>query len=317
VIGLLALSLVALFGYLAPAYARPQQVSSQVAIPNPTNAKFDAFVSLLGYEIEKESVATGESVNVDLYWEVIGQPPGDYLIFIHMFDEYGTMVTQRDTHPGLGSFPSSQWELGDRFKDTVPLHVPETAYTPASAQLTLGLYAPVEGYRLEVSNSDGELLGDVFELGTVALTSGSRDSNAFPNPLAQNFGNEILLSGYEYSQREIKPGETMVVNLYWQALQNNPPDYKVQLRLKDEAGEIYETSEHRPLQGQSPTSSWQAGDVIVDRQELRIPDSLTPGAYHLQVALIDPENRNRQNIVGEDGHWIAETLRLGGLKVLP
>jgi 4-amino-4-deoxy-L-arabinose transferase-like glycosyltransferase len=316
-LGLLIVSLLALFAYLAPAYAKPQQISSQLAIPNPTNAQFDTFVRLLGYEIEKESVAAGESVNVDLYWEVIGQPPGDYLMFIHMFDEYGTMVTQRDTHPGLGSFPSSQWEVGDRFIDTVPLHVPETAYTPATAQLSVGLYAPIEGYRLAVTTPDGSLLGDVFALGTVALTSGSGDSATFPNPLVQNFGHEILLAGYEYSQREIKPGQTLVVNLYWEALQSDLPDYKVQLRLKDDTGEIYETSEHRPLNGQSPTASWRGGDVVLDKQELAIPDAIAPGAYHVQVALIDPDTRERQNIVGADGHWIDETLRLGGLRVLP
>ncbi len=315
-IGFLVIALVALFGYLAPAYARPQQVPSQMAVPNPADVQFDAFVRLLGYEIEKERVAAGESVDVDLYWEVIGQPPGDYLIFIHMFDEYGTMVTQRDTHPGLGSFPSSQWKVGDRFIDTVPLHIPDTAYTPATTRLSVGLYAPVEGYRLGITANDDDQVRDYFELGTVELSSAA-DASTVPNPLSENFGNEALLFGYEYSTREIKRGEVLSVGLYWEALRSDLPDYMVQLRLKDETGEIYETSEHRPVNALAPTHGWQKGDIVVDRQELKIPESLAPGAYHVQVALIDPDNRERQNIVGEDGHWIDETLRLGGLRVLP
>ena len=316
-IGMLSLSLIALFGYLVPAYAQPPQFSAESTIPNPTNAQFDSFVNLRGYEINPRSVNAGESIDVDLYWEVTGEPPGDYLIFVHMFDELGTMITQRDTHPGSGSFPSSQWGTGDRFVDTVRLHIPQTAYAPAQAVLSIGLYAPTEGYRLGVTTPDSADSTGVFELGTVSLATAPDNPSTLKNPLAQNFGNEILLTGYEYSQREIKPGEALTVKLQWQALQNDLPDYKVQVRLKDEAGQIYETSEHRPLQGQSPTNTWQIGDIVQDKQELQIPASLPPGAYNVQVALITPENRQRQNIVGEDGHWIDETLKLAGIRVSP
>lgn len=316
-IGFFALALVALFGYLIPAFAAPPHIASDAAIPNPSGVQFDSFVRLLGHQVDRETVAAGESVDVDLYWEVIAEPPGDFLVFVHMFDEYGTMVTQRDTHPGLGNFPSSQWQVGDRFVDTIPLHVPDTAYTPATATLSMGLYAPVERYRLAVSAPDGALLGDAWELGNLELKNVEEEATAVPNPLSQNFGDEILLTGYAYSQRELQAGAVLTVDLYWQALQSDLPDYKVQVRLKDETGEIYETSEHRPLGGGAPTNEWQAGDVVIDSQELQVPDSLAPGAYHIQIALIDPENRQRQNIIGDDGHWIDETLKLGGIRVLP
>ena len=316
-IGLLGVSLVALFGYLAPAYAQPPGFSSEATIPYPTDVQFDSFVKLRGYDIDTRTAVAGESVEVDLYWEVIGKPPGDYLMFVHLIDELGTMVTQRDTHPGMGSFPSSQWEVGDRFVDRVRLHIPQPAYTPSNATLSIGLYAPNEGYRLGITAVNGDGLGDVLELGTVSVTAAPDNPSTMSNPLAQNFGNEILLSGYEYSEREINAGEMLTVDFYWQALQGNLPDYMVQIRLKDETGRIIETSEHRPLQGESPTNTWQTGEIVEDSQVLRIPDTLAPGAYHVQVALIDVESRQRQNIVAEDGHWIDETLKLAGLKVLP
>ena len=69
-----------------------------------------------------------------------GQPPGDYLLFVHLVDaETGALVAQRDTHPGLGNFPSSQWRPGDRFVERLSLYVPETAYVPADAELRVGL----------------------------------------------------------------------------------------------------------------------------------------------------------------------------------
>ena len=75
----------------------------------------------------------------------------------------------------------------------------------------------------------------------------------------QNFGDDMLLFGYEFSDREINPGDVLTVSLFWQALQNNLPDYKIQLRLLDENGEVVSERESRPQDGQSDTSTWLRG----------------------------------------------------------
>jgi hypothetical protein len=314
---LFGLALVALFGYLAPAYAQPPQFAAQAELPNPIDAQFDSLVKLPGYEINSDNVSAGDSVDLRLFWEVTGEPPGDFLQFVHLIDGLDTMVMQRDTHPGLGSFPSSQWQIGDRFIDTVRLHIPQTAYTPAQATLSVGFYAPLEGYRLGIEALDGTDLGDALEVGTVTISPASSTLASHPNPLEQNFANEILLTGYEYSRREIRAGEPLKVVLYWQALQSDLPDYEVQLRLLDESGQIIKTVDSRPRVGQSPTTTWQAGQVVVDSHELPLRSSLSPGTYYVQVSLKNTDTRQRLNIVAEDGHWLDDRLRLAGLKVVP
>ena len=67
------LSLVALFGYIAPAYARPDSFAAGAALPNPVDASFGGFVSLRGYEIGAQTVTPGGDVDVTFYWEVIGR----------------------------------------------------------------------------------------------------------------------------------------------------------------------------------------------------------------------------------------------------
>ena len=169
-LGLFALAFVALFGYLAPAYARPAEWAEGDALPNPVDIQFDTLVKLRGYAFDPATVEPGAPIVLSLYWEVTGQPPGDYLLFVHLVDTAtGALVAQRDTHPGLGNFPSSQWRPGDRFVERLSLYVPETAYVPADAELRVGLYAP-DGYRLGVTDlSIGEGLGDSFALGPVTL----------------------------------------------------------------------------------------------------------------------------------------------------
>ncbi len=315
--GLLAISLIALFGYLSPAYAHPPGYDL-AEFPNESDASFEGLITLRGYEISQDSVSPGDDLDVTLYWEVTAEPPGDYLEFVHLIDEQGLMVAQRDTHPGLGRFPASQWKSGDRFEETITVRIPEVTYTPSKSTLSVGFYAPQEGYRLAVYAPDGTLIDDTLELGEVsvipAFTTGQ---SKIPNRQKLNFADELLLLGYEYDQRQIKPGQPLGVTLYWQALADEIPDYEVQLRLLDESGWIMETLQERPLAGQSMTSSWKPGDMMVDRHELPVNSAIKPGVYRVQLALQRAVDNKRPMIVDEDGRWINDKVHLADLRVAP
>ena len=77
------------------------------------------------------------------------------------------MIVQRDTHPGLGNAPARYWQTGERFVESVRIWLPETAYTPSTAQVSIGLYAP-GSYRLGIMGEDGTGLGDSFPAGASA-----------------------------------------------------------------------------------------------------------------------------------------------------
>jgi hypothetical protein len=317
--GLLIISLIALFGYLAPAYARPPDFV-ETEIENKSDVSFGGLVNLLGYEISRESVSPGEDLRVTLYWEVTAKPPGDFFEFIHLIDEQDLMIAQRDTHPGLGRFPSSQWQPGDRFQETISIDIPEVAYTPATGTLSIGFYAPQEGYRLGVYAPDGTPWGDAVQLDQVSIVpnpeAGAGES-AIPNSQRQNFAGEMLLLGYEYDKRQLVPGEPLAVTLYWQALADDIPDYEVQLRLLDETGWIMETLQERPLSGQSPTTDWRPGEVIVDRHEIDTNESIPPGVYRIQVALKNTADDQRPMIIDKEGRWINDKLQLAELRIAP
>lgn len=307
------LSVVALFGYIAPAYARPPLIAAGETIPNPINARFDALATLLGYEVSATAVQPGDFIDVKLFWQVEVQPPGDYLLFVHLVDDVGVMITQRDTHPGLGNFPASQWRAGDRFIETIRLHLPETAYAPATATVQVGLYAP-GAYRLAVSDAGGTGRGDVLTLAAIEIRPWE---SAYPNVQAQSFNNEIRFAGYDYDSRTLRAGDSLALTFYWQALANHPRDYVIEVRLLDQEGRVWATADGRPQNGQSPTSSWQRGQVIQEERFLALPAATPAGAYTVEVALFDPMTNGRQNIVAEDGHWIDNRLLLGQVRILP
>ena len=330
-LGLVVLSLVALFGFLQPAFARPETFEVDTAasarleqtVPNPTSIQFGKLVQLHGYSVSTDHLRPGEYVDIDLYWEVLAQPPGNYLLFVHLIDEVGALAAQRDTHPGLGNFPSRQWQPGDRFVESVRLYLPESAYTPAQATLSIGFYAQDEGYRLGVTSADGTILGDALPLAEIDLLPSESDTavstgslQAVPNAQSANFEDQIRLLGYEYNQRTFQPRDVLAVTLYWQAEHNDLDSYEVQIRLLDAAGNVIQTHTAQPQDGQSPTGTWKAGETIADTHLLSIGKKLPPGSYQIQLALIEKGTTKRLNMVAADGHWLNERLFLAEIQVV-
>jgi 4-amino-4-deoxy-L-arabinose transferase-like glycosyltransferase len=306
---LLLLALVALFGYLAPAYAAPPAFPADLEVPNLAGARFDQLATLRGYRLSDTTVRAGESLDIELYWEVNNQPPGNFVFFVHLIDETGALVAQRDTHPGTGNFPTSFWRPGDRFVDSVRLHLPETAYTPVTATLSIGLTAP--DYRLAISGPGGEPLGDALPLGAVELLPATHlfpGAGETPNPLDQNFENQLRLIGYEYGERLLASGDPLLVTLHWQPLE---PDgaYTVQLFLLDEAGAVRAATTDR--------LEIRSAERQISAHQLQPATPLAPGSYMLRLTLLDIVSGDRQNIVAGDGHLLDDELFLAPVRVQP
>lgn len=308
---MLALAFVALFAYLAPAYARPPAYPADMAPPNGSNVTFSGLATLRGYALGADTLRPGERLEVDLYWEVDTQPPGDFLLFLHLIDSSGAMVAQRDTHPGTGTFPTSQWQPGDRFVDSLSVYIPETAYTPETVTVSVGFYAPT--YRLAVIGEDGEALGDSLTLGAVSLQPASEapeDGEAAPNPMTQNFQNELYLRGYDYSRRRLQPGDSLEVRTYWRAVEAPERAYIARLQALDESGALLAQGE----QALAP-QKWQRIGLHREVMALSLPDDLGPGSYRIRLILFDPERGEPHHLVAPEGHFTGEHLDLAGIVV--
>lgn len=318
-LSMLALALVALFGYLTPAYARPAEFAAEVAVPNPVDIRFDSFVTLRGYAVDTDEVRPGEPVGIELYWEVLGTPPGDYLLFVHLTDdETGALAAQRDTHPGLGNFPSSQWRPGDRFVERLSVYLPETAYAPSAGELTIGLYAP-EGYRLGITDgATGVGLGDAFAIGRVTIEPHTPAGvEAVPNPGNYNFEDRIRLLGYAYDQRALAPGQPIGLTLYWEALRSSPGDYEVLIRVLDGGGNPIATRQERPGGGSRPTPAWLPGELLVDTYSIPLDPAAAGSVVAVEVGLVDATTGARLNLIGDDGRWLFDILNLAPIAIRP
>jgi hypothetical protein len=318
-VSMATLSVLALAFYLAPAYAQPPGFDAGEALPNPVNIQFDAFVALRGYDVDAGPVEPGQPITLRLYYEVTAQPPGDYLMFVHAVDrDTGALVAQRDTHPGLGNFPSSGWQPGDRFVETLRLYVPETAYAPSVADLSTGFYAAgPDSYRLGITDAaTGAGLGDSYPLGEIAFVPRTAAPDlTLPNPSTHVFEDRLMLVGYDYDSRTPAAGGALGLTLYWQALQAGLADYEVQVRLLAEDGSVLASYETRPGGGGQPTTRWIPGETVADGHTIPLPPELTGQTVTVQIAVRDAAGRQRLNLVGADGRWLDDKLRLSPLVV--
>jgi hypothetical protein len=154
---------------------------------------------------------------------------------------------------------------------------------------------PPLAYDLVVGLEDrgvGQSLGPAVELSTitpsVATTPVIPEKFSVPNPGDTTAGGLLSLRGYSLDPRFLQPGGTTLVTLYWQAQGTPGVDYVLALWLADLSGRQVLLTERLPLDGDYPTSLWNAGQWVRDRFELSLPPDFPSGQYQVFIGWRDP-----------------------------
>ncbi len=104
-----------------------------------------------------------------------------------------------------------------------------------------------------------------------------------PYPTNSNFNNFMLLHGFDVSNTTPVPGETLTLNLYWQALQQMPHSYTTFIHLIDSDNSVVAQADVTPGNGAAPTDTWQTKEWVLDNISLPLPSDLPTGDYQLLV----------------------------------
>lgn len=298
-----------LVGFLAPAYAAPREVSPEQAPHNLDVTLSDPegpLVRLLGYQLETDSVRPGESVDITFVWQTIRPASTDYVVFVHLLDEIDIVVAQRDTYPGLGNYPTSQWRPDHTFVETYRLHVPETAYAPNMLTPQVGLYSRDWSYRLETGTADNAIK-------LPRLTLGS-DRGDVPNPQQVNFGDQLNLVGYQISPRAVRPGEEISIQLYWQVERQPSQNYGIFVHILGDENRIWAGYDGPPTPSMQ---EWELARTIEERRTLVLPEEMPAGVYAVEVGIWSVgTGEGRLPILAQDGHWIDDRLLLSPIRLL-
>jgi mannosyltransferase len=248
----------------------------------------DGSLRLLAVEGGQQTVPVGGALDVPLVWQV-GSPAGDdWILFAGLFDEDGRRWAQADERP-LGSlFPPAAWPRGATLRTPLQVLVP-AGTPPGPYRLEVGWYHFVDGQPLWLPWTAGDRL-DLGEVEVVAPADWwALPSPVVAHPLDVTIGQGVRLLGFDAPLLQAEPGETLPIDLFWQALQDRPEPGPAVLQLADDAGHVRASSSSAPVGGRAAFVALEAGQVVRDPRSLTVPATLAPGVYDLLVGRQRPD----------------------------
>ena len=313
-LGMAILSAAMPFTVIAPAYARPPQLTSiQIAnIPHHSDVTFGDALVLLGYDAPAPSARPGDSISITLYWQSVKPLDKNYNVFVHLLGEHD--IERQDkgpAYPGRGNLPTTTLVSGQTWAETWSVPVEITAYAPDRLTWEVGLYDAATEKRLSAVDKSGRALGDNVRFGQIEL---ARLPGSLYNPLSFNFGDQIELIGYDLDRRAARPGETARLSLFWRALQTPTRDYTIFAHVLDPQQNKAAAVDMQPS---PPTSKWKPGQVISSTYPLEIK-AVSPDVYDIMLGVYyftDASSFNRLKILTRDGRQQQDYVLLGKLRV--
>jgi hypothetical protein len=255
----------------------------------PLTANLGGQLELLGYDLPS-SVQAGQTVRLVLYYRIPSELGGrrNYSFFAHLMDEQDYLWSQDDAF----GYPTSNWYGGDMAVQWLDVSVPLDA-PPRNYHFKVGLYDQDRGQPFPVLDEEGSPVATAVTLEPLTVSEAAvppaAASLGIPNPLQARVGDSFIFLGYDVSQRVLNPGQSAHVSLYWQATAKPDRDYLVSTYLVDEGGKVWPQSSRQALDGDYPTSLWEAGQVVRDRFDLVVDPETPRAVYELRAGLYDEE----------------------------
>jgi len=287
-------------------YARPALLTTQQAmnkITTPQELQWEDKIRLLGTTVAPRTVSDqpGEEVVLTACWQALAPMNQNYTFFVHLLDADFNPLGQRDTHPGLGNFPTSFWQPGDSFCEDYRVPVtPNILRAPVVAAVEIGFYANEPQNRLQGQTPFGQSFDLVIIDQLKVLATNPAEIPPPANQLeAIQFAQGISLAGYAWSAPTAPPGSEVTLRLWWRSSGPLDDQYHIFAHLLDESGRIIVQADGPPQRGRYPTNFWGGGELIIDEYTFSIPSGTSPTATTTQLGFYHPQDGRRINRVGE------------------
>ncbi|MGD8804505.1 MAG: glycosyltransferase family 39 protein [Chloroflexota bacterium] len=276
----LLLALLAPVTLIRPAYALPRldEVDPDAnGVQDTTGWRFGEIAELAEVRVGQRSVEAGEVLPVDVCWITRQAADKDYSVLVHLVGPDNQVVAGRHTYPGLGSYPTSAWQPGRRFCDTIRVDIPADLARTLAYQVEIGLLDSQSNRRLPVTGPDGQPIAAPF---AASVRLAAAEPPQLPSIPAGDAAIRLVSADFP----ETWPaGETFDVDLRWWLAEPVEQDYSVFVHLRDGSGQVVAQGDGPPLAGWYPTSMWQAGDVVDDVHQVAAPAVDAANRYELVV----------------------------------
>ncbi|MCL4505147.1 MAG: phospholipid carrier-dependent glycosyltransferase [Chloroflexi bacterium] len=293
VLPLALVSVIAPWRYIIPGYT-PPLLSSIPADVTPVTQHMGALADLVAFRMSPHDVHPGDTVIVTSVLRARSVPRDNYLLVTKLYGRDNVELARFDTFTGGGLLPSSQWQVGDLWKDEVALKVPLTAQAPTILRAQFDLYNRGSGDLIQSTDEQGKPGSPLFDGSTLLPTVNPAQPQT--SAVLAQFGDIGAVTAF--TRTEALPGQPMTVTLAWHTLRAADRDYTVFVHFLDAAGQQQSQHDGQPDDGNFITTRWSTGVNFQDAHRLLLPADLPPGQYILVAGMYDPSNGQRLVALG-------------------
>jgi hypothetical protein len=258
---------------------------------------------LLGYSLDDAPATPGDERKINLFWQATDRPAAEYTAFVQLLDRQGHVAVGWEAPPGAG-YPTQVWAPGTLMRTQASIRVPANL-SDGSYRLIGGLFRADDKTRLRTEQGD-----DHFTLGQLTVRGRPHEMNP-PTPahtMDAELDNMAHLVGYDLAPpaEGVKPGDSLPLTLYWQAMGTSERPYTVFVHLLDEGGDIFGYGDSEPAAGLLPTTGWLAAEYVKDPHPVTIRSDAPAGTYRLAVGLYNPATGERLKTANGADHVILD-----------
>jgi hypothetical protein len=270
----------------------------ELAIPHPLHHDFDGQVELLGYDLSTAEMKAGGTARVVLFWRALHSMEDDYRLHLQVQDGEGHVWAAGEFPLANEEHPTSRWKEGEVIRGQYNLVIDAAAPT---GEQTLNFKLQPSNLQLPTSNFQ-----PLTKLSVVAPERNFTVPTDIQHPLRASLADRVALLGYDLDKATVKPGGTLHLTLYWQALAEMETSYTVFVHLLDAQSRIWGQRDNLPAKGTHPTTSWLPGEVVVDQYEIVIDAAAPAGEYQIEVGMYDLETMLRLPANDEQGNPLPD-----------
>lgn len=133
------------------------EISGLVVPAGATN--FADKIALLAIDVPETTLRPGGQLPVNLTWQALAPLPQNYTVFVQLLDSQDQIAGQVDSWPLQGTFPTSQWAVGQTIQDPYLVQL-KADLAPGPYRLIVGWYLLATLERLVVVDPAGNAIND-------------------------------------------------------------------------------------------------------------------------------------------------------------
>lgn len=259
------------------------RLSGDMALPefefSPDGRVANRFLSWIG--TQTEPIVAGTSGDVISAWVVLAPPDAsDLTPILQLEDEQGAVIARSDSY----MTETDRWRSGEVLMQRTSLFVPHG--TPPGDYLLRATWVAKASDRYVPFEAGGvwETIGRVV----VEKPANFPDPSVLPVEIeaGQDVAPGIRLLGWNAVPASARPGETLSLTLYWQALPSVAARAALALEIYLERdGMTWPLYSGGPVGDTYGAENWSDGELVVARERARLPRTLDAGDYRLMLAV--------------------------------